>query len=314
MWNYFGSILPLFQLLKKHDDAEVFLFIASMHAYTTLHDAAQLQNNTMSVLKLYRAMMQAYWLADEKIRIFNSVDVPWHAQLAWVFQCLTNMWFMERMHAYKDAVAHKKAGEVSVGTFTYPILMAIDILLYDTACVPVWKDQKQHVEYARDMAQKFNHLYGETFVLPEPIIQESVATITGTDWRKMSKSYNNYIWLLDDAETIRKKVARIPTAALSIDQPKNPDEDNIYAIHKHFLTTEEDQQLRQQYIQWWLSYKDAKQALADRIIAFVEPIQWFYNQIDEEALKKMLTNNADYCNQIAQRKIQDVYQKIWFNF
>ncbi len=137
--------------------------------------------------------------------------IPGHSQLAWVLQCITNMGTAERMHAYKDSVAKGKAGEISVGVFSYPILMAADILLYDTDVVPVGKDQKQHVEYARDIAARFNKLFGETLKEPTPKIEESVAVVPGIDGRKMSKSYNNYIGLMDDEKTILKKVKVIST-------------------------------------------------------------------------------------------------------
>lgn len=155
---------------------------------------------------------------------------------------------MERMHAYKDAVAKGKANEISVGVFTYPILMAADILLYDTNEVPVGKDQKQHVEYARDIAEKFNRQFGETFTLPEPIIDTAVATVPGIDGRKMSKSYNNYIGMLDDEATLMKKIKLIPTDTKGIDESKDPDTCNVYNMIKLFLTEEEDVVLRARYI------------------------------------------------------------------
>jgi tryptophanyl-tRNA synthetase len=148
---------------------------------------------------------------------------------------MTNVGFMKRMHAYKAAFDAGKADDISMGTFNYPILMAADILLYDAHYVPVGKDQKQHVEYARDIAQKFNHKFGVSFVLPEPKIRAHVATVPGIDGRKMSKSYNNYIGLFEEEAVIRKKVMRIPTDALPIEAPKDPDTCNVYAISKLFL-------------------------------------------------------------------------------
>ena len=149
----------------------------------------------------------------EKTLIYNPAEIPGHAQLNWALTCLTIMGTMERMHSYKDALAKGKSGEISVGTFCYPILMAADILLYDADFVPVGKDQKQHVEYARDIAQKFNTRYGETFKIPAPLIRDEVATVMGTDGRKMSKSYNNYIGLLEEENSMLKKIKQIPTNA-----------------------------------------------------------------------------------------------------
>ncbi|HCB51988.1 TPA: tryptophan--tRNA ligase [Patescibacteria group bacterium] len=187
--NYFGAIKPLIQLSQDNPDADIFLFLATMHAYTQIHNGEELKKNTLTVLKLYAACG-----ADlERFMIYNPADIPGHAQLNWVLTCLTIMGTMERMHSYKDALAKGKAGEISVGTFCYPILMAADILLYDADIVPVGKDQKQHVEYARDIAQKFNKAYGEIFKLPDVYIRNEVAVVPGIDGRKMSKSYNNYI-------------------------------------------------------------------------------------------------------------------------
>lgn len=312
IWNYFGAVKPLFDTLEEHPDATVYFMIASMHALTTVHDGEKIAQDTKAFVKLYLAMMRNAWLEDDALCIFSSPDIPGHAQLTRVIQCITNMWFMERMHAYKDAAAKGKAWEVSVWTFCYPILMAIDILLYNTTHVPVWKDQKQHVEYTRDIAQSFNKKFWETFVLPKSMINEDVATVPGTDGRKMSKSYNNYIGLLEDEKTIRKKIARIPTAALWIDDPKDPDSCNLYALQKLFVTEAEDTAIRKEYTQGWLSYKDAKQRLADTIRNFVQPIQKEYNTIEDAYVIELLERNAQQCNAVAEKKVAEVYKKVWF--
>lgn len=166
--------------------------------------------------------------------------------------------------------------------------MAADILLYDPDLVPVGKDQKQHVEYARDIAQKFNHMFGETFSLPDAYIQESVATVPGIDGRKMSKSYNNYIGLFDDPETIRKKVSRIPTAAIPVEDPKDPDTCNVFAVFKLFLHEKEEQSLRNRYLAGGVSYKDLKAELSEKIIAFTQPIISRYESIDDAFVVNLL--------------------------
>jgi tryptophanyl-tRNA synthetase len=155
---------------------------------------------------------------------------------------------MERMHVYKDAAAKGKSNELTVGAFCYPILMAVDIILYDTDFVPVGQDQKQHVEYARDITTKFNQKFGDVFTLPEPYIQEEVAVVPGIDGRKMSKSYNNYLGLLDEEAVLIKKIKRIATAAIPVEDPKNPDECNLYKIYKLFLDKKEDAELRKRYL------------------------------------------------------------------
>lgn len=305
--NYFGSVKPFLDLCTKFPDAEKFLFVANMHSLTTVQDWS-LRQNTINSLKLFLACG-----ADpEQVFIYNQADVPWHAQLTRVLSCLTHMWFMERMHAYKDKVANNKANEASVWLFTYPILMAADIILYDATLVPTGKDQKQHVEFARDIAQKFNTNYGDTFVLPDSYIQEEVAIVPGIDGRKMSKSYRNFIGMLDDEKTINKKVKQIATDATPIEEPKDPNSCNVFNIMKLFLTSQEETTRRKKYTDGWLSYKDAKDELFEKIIAFIRPIQKKYNNISDQEIISLLAKNADHANTLAQKKIQDVYSKVWF--
>ena len=307
--NYFGAIKPLIDLANEHIDAEIFSFVPNMHALTTLHDGEAIRRNTYNGIKTALAC----GVDAERYFIYNQSDVPAHAQLTRVLSCITHMWFMERMHVYKDAVAKWKATDLSVGTFTYPILMAVDILLYDADIVPVGKDQKQHVEYARDIAQKFNHMFGETFVLPEVIVREDVAVIPWIDGRKMSKSYHNVLSFIDDEKTFLKKIKQIPTWTQTVDEPKDPDDCNVYAILTLFLTWSEDDQLRKKYTDWWLSYKYVKELLYEKIIAFMQPIQQRYTWISDQYVQDLLKKNAVYANELAEQKVQEVYNKIWFS-
>lgn len=190
--------------------------------------------------------------------------------------------------------------------------MAADILLYDADLVPVGKDQKQHLEYARDIAQKFNNSYGETFKIPAPYIQESLATIIGTDGRKMSKSYNNYIGLLDDEATLLKKIKQIPTSAIAIEEPKDPDACNVYQLLQLFLTAEEDAELRVKYQNGGLSYKYAKDYLFEKMKEKLTPIQTSFAQISDEQITKLLVQHSEKANTIARQKLTEVYQKIGF--
>jgi tryptophanyl-tRNA synthetase len=188
--------------------------------------------------------------------------------------------------------------------------MAADILLYDADLVPVGKDQKQHVEYARDIGAKFNRMFGETFKLPEPSIPKEVATIIGLDGRKMSKSYNNYIGLLDDEKTLLKKVKQISTDMKTVEEPKNPDECNVYNIGKLFLTPAEDQARRAKYLAGGYSYKEAKEYAFEKMRAYLQPIQEKYHEISDEEIINILAQHTPYINEIAQKKIQEVYKKI----
>ncbi|HKL44379.1 MAG TPA: tryptophan--tRNA ligase, partial [Candidatus Absconditabacterales bacterium] len=306
--NYFGSIKQMIDLGKENPDSEFFLFLANMHGFTQIHDQQEMKENSIMALKLYLACG-----ADAKqFVIYNPADIAGHAQLNWVLTCTTHMGFMERMHSYKEALDKGKAKEISVGVFCYPILMAADILLYDADIIPVGKDQKQHVEYARDIAQKFNKTFGETFKLPQSKINPSLGLIPGTDGRKMSKSYNNYIGLLDDEKTIFKRVKQIPTDTKAIEEPKNPDECNVYNLTKLFITAEEDKELRNKYEAGGLSYKDAKEYCFQKIMEFLKPIQERYSQISDQEVIDLLAKNAKYVNEIAEKKIQDVYRKIGF--
>lgn len=192
--------------------------------------------------------------------------------------------------------------------------MAADILLYDANEVPVGKDQKQHVEYARDIAQKFNNKYGETFKIPKPIIKSEVATIIGTDGRKMSKSYNNYIGMLEAPDTMFKKIKQIPTDTKTVEEPKNPDECKVYQMTKLFITSEEDLELRKKYEAGGLSYKVAKEYLFEKMQATLLPIQEKFNQISDEEVIKILNEGSKKANQIAQPKVEEIYKKVGFSF
>ena len=185
--NYFGAMR---QFLEFQDSYESYIFIADYHAMTTVQNRAELMQNSIDVALDYLAI----GLDPKKVTLFKQSDVPQVAELSWIFNCITTMPYLMRAHAFKDAEAKDK--EINVGLFDYPMLMAADILIQDADIVPVGKDQKQHVEYARDTAQKFNHVYGEAFKLPEPFIIADVETVPGTDGRKMSKSYDNVIPLL----------------------------------------------------------------------------------------------------------------------
>lgn len=279
-----------------------------MHGFTQTHNPVELIENSLTITKLYLAC----GVNLEQTLIYNPALIPAHAQLSWVLTCLTIMGTMERMHSYKDHLAKGKAGELGVGTFCYPILMAADILLYDADIVPVGKDQKQHLEYARDIAQKFNNAYGETFKLPDAYIQPNLATIIGTDGRKMSKSYNNYIGLLDDEATLLKKIKQIPTDAKPIEEPKDPDTCNVYQLLHLFLIEQEDAELRQKYQNGGLSYKYAKDYLFEKMKERLTPIQQSFDQISDDEITQLLTTHSAKAQAIASQKLDQVYKKIGF--
>lgn len=306
--NYFGAIKPLLELSEQNPESEIFLFLAIMHSFNKVQDPIKLRSNAINILKLYIAC----WANPEKFFIYNPADIPWHAQLNWVLTCITNIGYMERMHTYKDALEKWIANELNMWVFCYPILMAADILLYDAAFVPVWKDQKQHLEFARDIAQKFNKQFGETFVVPQPYIQDHVATIPGIDWRKMSKSYNNYIWLLEDEKTLLKKVKQISTDTKTVEEPKDPDTCNVYNMLKLFLNEQEDKDLRAKYQAGGMSYKFVKDMLYEVLLKFLGWIQEKYNQISDADIVALLDKNTKIVWSISEKKIKEVYEKVGF--
>jgi tryptophanyl-tRNA synthetase len=223
--NYFGAMLPAIQL---QNEGEAFYFIADYHSMTSLTDPSKRRQYTLDVALDWLAA----GLNPERCVFWKQSDTPQHTELAWILSTVTPMGLLERCHSYKDKVAKLAEGDVGAvnhGLFAYPVLMAADILLYDTHVVPVGRDQKQHLEVTRDIAIKFNHLYGETFVVPEARIQDSVAVVPGTDGQKMSKSYGNTIELYGDEKVLRKKIMSLVMDSRSPTEPK-PDADKNIAI------------------------------------------------------------------------------------
>lgn len=298
--NYFGAIR---QFISMQDDYEAYVFLPNLHALTenNLSKEELLEHTNNAILDYLGA-----GLDPEKVIFFKQSDILAHANLAWVFDCLVTVPYLMRAHAYKDAEA--KGKEVTAGTFMYPVLMAADILLYDANIVPVGNDQKQHVEYARDIAMKFNHQFGELFTIPEPLIQEETGIVPGVDGRKMSKSYGNTIPLFGTDQEITKAVMSIVTDSRERNEVKDPDELVLYQIHKLFNDSAE---LREQYAQG-LGYGDAKKMLAKEIIDFVTPMRERRAQFaaNPKLVQEILIEGAMKANDVAMKKIFDVYEAV----
>lgn len=261
--NYFGAIQ---RFVEMQDEYQSYVMIADLHALTSLHDREQLRENILDVAITYLSV----GLDPEKVVLFRQSDVPEHTELAWIFNCLVTVPYMQRAHAYKDKVA--KGISPSLGLLAYPMLQAADILIYRPDIVPVGEDQRQHVEYTRDVAGKFNEIFGETFTLPKPRIEKSVGVIPGTDGNKMSKSAGNDIKLFATDDEIEKAVMKIPTDSQAVDAPKNPEDDHIFALHKLFAG-EKLKEIRQGYEKGGLSYGDSKKMLIEEIISYVTPLR-----------------------------------------
>lgn len=295
--NYFGAMKQFVDLQKNH---EGYIFIADYHALNFIQNKEEMQKNIVGVLLDYLAI----GLDPEKITIFKQSDISEHTELAWIFDTFTTMPYLMRAHAYKDTLAKDK--EISVGTFNYPMLMAADILLYSPDIVPVGQDQKQHVEYARDTAEKFNFIFGQggqIFKLPEPMILEGVAVVPGTDGRKMSKSYNNHIPLFAEYEEIKKLVMGIVTDS-SGGIPKN-----VYAIHKLFRPEDE---LKKIYEEKAGKYKDLKELLIEDIEKFIAPLREKRKvfEVDITQALSILKRGGEKAKIVASKKMAEVREKI----
>ena len=266
--NYFGAMK---QFVDLQDEYDCYFFIADYHALNLIQNGDEMRKLILELAIDYLAI----GLDPKKSVIFKQSDVLEHTELAWIFDTITTMPYLMRAHAYKDAEAKDK--EISVGTFNYPMLMAADILLYDTDVVPVGQDQKQHVEYARDTAQKFNRIFSsDVFKLPNDLILESVKVVPGNDGRKMSKSYGNDLGLFATDEEIKKFVMAIVTDS-SGERPEN-----VYAIHALLKSKDELEKL---YSEKKGKYKDLKEALIADLITFIKPLRDRREKIAKDSKK-----------------------------
>lgn len=330
--NYFGAIKQNIDLANS-GKYEAYIFVANYHALTTMHSGQELKKKTIELVASYIAL----GLDINKCSLFLQSDVASHTELSAIFNNLVTMPYMMRAHAFKDSEAKDK--DINVGVFTYPILMAADILMYNADIVPVGQDQKQHIEYARDIAGYFNRAYAEDiyilkhriaikdikrevddtfkvnkeyFKLPKDYILPEVAIISGIDGEKMSKSKNNHIPIFVSDEEITKRVMSIVTDSARPEDKKDPDTNNIYNIHKYFLTKEEDIKLREKFINSSettpYGYAQAKKELLETIMKFREGKYEKYLELlnDTEKLKEILKIGAENANKKAADTIKDI--------
>lgn len=262
--NYFGAMKQNIEF-GNSNEFDAYVFIADYHALTTVKDRTALHTSALEIAAAYIAC----GLDTDKVTLFRQSAVPEHAELAVIFNNVVTVPYLMRAHAFKDHEAKSK--EVNVGLFDYPVLMAADILMYGTDVVPVGQDQKQHIEYARDIAGFYNRAWGvEQFKLPKDLIMESVAVVPGIDGEKMSKSKGNVIPLFGSDEEVRKAVMSIVTDSATPEEKKNPDTNNVYNIHKLFLTKAEDAELRTKFERGGYGYKDAKEKLLATVMKWRE--------------------------------------------
>jgi len=252
--NYFGMMQTMIANMER---SELYVFIVDLHALTSVRERDRLANGTLEAAADFLAL----GLDPDKCTFWVQSDVPEVCELTWVLSTIAPMGLIERCHSYKDKVA--KGIAASHGLFSYPVLMAADILLYQADRVPVGKDQKQHLEVARDLAIKFNNEYGETFVVPEPAIDESTAIVPGLDGQKMSKSYGNTIPIFMEGKELKKRVMAIETDATPVEAPKDPDKCNLYKIMKLFATPARMAEIHKLYVNGGAAYGYLKLELLD---------------------------------------------------
>lgn len=305
--NYLGAMRQFADLQTQYDS---YVFIADLHALTTVQNGKELHQNIIGVALDYLAV----GLDPEKVTLYKQSDVPQVAELAWIFNSITTMPYLMRAHAFKDAEAKNK--EINVGVFDYPLLMAADILIQDADVVPVGLDQKQHIEIARDVAEKFNRIYGDTFKLPKPLILEAVQTVPGTDGQKMSKSYKNTIELFATDSEIKDAVMKIPTDSKGVDEAKDSEKDNVFALHKHFTLGAELEEVRDRYESGGIGYKESKDILIKNIVTFVTPLRERRNELEKniDLVQDMITVGGKNAHAHAEEKMREVREKIGVQF
>lgn len=301
--NYFGAMKQFVDLQSEYESA---IFIADLHALTTVQSAKKMRQGILDIALDYLAI----GLDPEKIILFKQSDVPQVTELAWIFNCVTTVPYLMRAHAFKDAQTRNQ--EINVGLFDYPVLMAADILIQDIDIVPVGKDQQQHIEYARDIAEKFNRVFGETFKLPKARILAEVKTVPGIDGQKMSKSYGNTIGLFAEDDEIQKQVMAITTDSKGVEESKNPEECNVFALHKLFSSEDELDEIRKKYVEGGLGYKESKEILIENIKKFISPLREKRAKLakNKEAILEILKAGGFAARQKAEEKMTDVRKKI----
>ena len=303
--NLLGAIIPAIELSKQSEN-ESFLFIANMHSLTQIKNAAKLKKNTYEIA--------AAWLAcgldTEKTFFYRQSDIPEVCELSWYLSCFFPYQRLTLAHSFKDKA--DRLEDVNAGLFTYPVLMAADILLYDAEVVPVGKDQLQHLEMARDMGARFNHQMGEVFVLPNAELQEDTKYVPGTDGQKMSKSRGNIINIFLPEKELKKQVMGIETDSKTLEEPKDPETDKVFGIYKLIATPEETAVLEQKYLAGNFGYGHAKNELLSLILTKYakerELFSYYMNNLPE--LEQKLQEGADKTRKVASETLKRVRESL----
>jgi tryptophanyl-tRNA synthetase len=303
--NILGAVMPAIELSRQPGNESLF-FIANLHSLTTVKNAAQLKESTDAVA----ATWLAFGFDTDKNIFYRQSDVAEVCELTWYLSCFTPFPMLANAHSFKDK--SERLADVNAGLFTYPVLMAADIILYDSHFVPVGKDQVQHLEMTRDIAEKFNHVYGETFVLPQAKIDEEVMIVPGIDGQKMSKSYNNFINIFLPEKELKKIVMSIVTDATPLEDPKNPDTCNVFALYRLLAGKEQIATMRENYLRGGYGYGAAKTALYELLLDKFKVQRETYNyyMANRNELDEKLLQGAAKARVIAKATLNRVREKL----
>lgn len=306
--NILGAIMPAIELSKVAGNESLF-FIADLHALTTIKDAEFLKNSSDAVA----ATWLAFGFDTDKNIFYRQSDVPEVCELTWYLNCFTPYPMLANAHSFKDK--SERLADVNAGLFTYPVLMAADIILYDAHFVPVGKDQVQHLEMTRDIAEKFNFKYGEVFVIPEAKIDEAVMLVPGTDGQKMSKSLHNFINIFLPEKELKKIVMGIVTDATPLEAPKNTETCNVFALYKLIATEQQIAEMRANYLRGGYGYGTAKTALYELLLEKFKTQRelYFHYMNNRNELEAKLQIGADKARVIAKATLKRVREKLGFN-
>lgn len=305
--NILGAIIPAIEMSKKPDN-ESFLFIADLHSLTSVKDAELRRNNTYAVA----AAWLAFGFDTQKNMFYRQSDVAEVCELAWYLNCFTPYPMLANAHSFKDK--SNRLADVNAGLFTYPVLMAADIILYDANYVPVGKDQVQHLEMTRDIASSFNRIYGETFVIPEVMVDEKNMIIPGIDGQKMSKSYNNYINIFLPDKELKKVVMSIVTDAKALEDIKDPATCNVFKLYSLVADAAQTSEMKNNYLKGGYGYGHAKQALFEVITERFKKERDLFNQLmnNKPDLDAKLKYGADKAREVAKETLGRVRQKLGY--
>ena len=310
--NYVGAIRPAIQASQR-DDTLAFYFLADLHALIKCHEPEKIHQSTKEVAATWLAL----GLDTDRVVFYRQSDVPEISELSWILSCMAAKGLMNRAHAYKAAVAaNQEEGEdpdfgITMGLFSYPVLMAADILMFNSNKVPVGKDQIQHVEMARDIAARFNHHFGEVFALPEAVVEDSVAVLQGLDGRKMSKSYNNTIPLFLPEKQLRKHINKIKTNLLEPGEPKDPDDSTVFQIWQAFATPEQTQYMRDQFAAG-IAWGEAKKQLFELVNNELTDAREKYQALmeDSKTIERVLQEGAEKARSYSVPLLKKIKQAI----